>query len=92
MYNLDFKVVEFDRLKSKAGLHTFTLSAKKTPPLPPSRISEISHLSLIDCPFQSGNPQRRNEFAQNSGYIKKITPFEVTSSRATNSGLAWWGR
>ena len=24
--------------------------------------------------------------------IKKITPFEVTSNRATNSGLAWWGR
>ena len=46
MYNLDFKVVEFDRLKSKAGLHTFTLSTKRTPPLPPSRISEISHPSL----------------------------------------------
>ena len=29
MYNPDFKVVEFDHLKSEAGLHTFTLSAKE---------------------------------------------------------------
>ena len=29
MYNLDFKVVEFDHFKSEAGLHTFTLSAKE---------------------------------------------------------------
>ena len=26
MYNPDFKVVEFDHLKSEAGLHTFVLS------------------------------------------------------------------
>ncbi|WP_242962866.1 MULTISPECIES: KilA-N domain-containing protein [Pseudoflavonifractor] len=29
LYNPDFKVVEFDHLKSEAGLHTFTLSAKE---------------------------------------------------------------
>lgn len=29
MYNPNFKVVEFDRFKSEAGLHTFTLSAKE---------------------------------------------------------------
>lgn len=29
MYNPDFKVVKFDHFKSKAGLHTFTLSAKE---------------------------------------------------------------
>lgn len=29
MYNPDFKVVEFDHFKSRAGLHTFTLSAKE---------------------------------------------------------------
>ncbi len=29
MYNVDFKVVEFDHFKSEAGLHTFTLSAKE---------------------------------------------------------------
>ena len=29
MYNPNFKVVEFDHFKSKAGLHTFTLSAKE---------------------------------------------------------------
>jgi hypothetical protein len=29
LYNPDFKVVEFDHLKSNAGLHTFTLSAKE---------------------------------------------------------------
>ena len=29
MYNPDFKVVEFDHVKSEAGLHTFTLSAKE---------------------------------------------------------------
>lgn len=29
MYNLDFKVVEFDHFKTEAGLHTFTLSAKE---------------------------------------------------------------
>ena len=29
LYNPDFKVVEFDHLKSGAGLHTFTLSAKE---------------------------------------------------------------
>ena len=28
LYNPAFKVVEFDHLKSEAGLHTFTLSAK----------------------------------------------------------------
>ena len=56
MYNLDFKVVEFDHLKSKAGLHTFTLSAKKTPPLPPSRISEISHPSLNWLSFPIWKP------------------------------------
>ena len=29
LYNPDFKVVEFDHIKSEAGLHTFTLSAKE---------------------------------------------------------------
>jgi hypothetical protein len=29
LYNPNFKVVEFDHLKSNAGLHTFTLSAKE---------------------------------------------------------------
>ena len=29
LYNPDFKVVEFDHLKSEAGLHTFTLSVKE---------------------------------------------------------------
>ena len=29
MYNPDFKVVDFDHFRSKAGLHTFTLSAKE---------------------------------------------------------------
>ena len=29
MYNPNFKVVEFDHVKSEAGLHTFTLSAKE---------------------------------------------------------------
>lgn len=29
LYNPDFKVVEFDHLKSEAGLHTFTLSVSE---------------------------------------------------------------
>lgn len=62
MYNPDFKVVEFDHFKSEAGLHTFTLSAKPLPSLQ-AEYSRFRFHRSIDCPFQSGNPQRRNDQA-----------------------------